>query len=465
MQAHDPRLGDRYADLIRGSAGAFREAPLFDDLPPRFSEIELQTRWFAGEFGRRFGTIDGQEVEIVQFGVWNRGAGPDFREVVARIDGATVKGDLELDTGALDWEHHQHAINPDYDKVVLHVFFSSPASRAFTRTSRHRLVPQVRLDPPEDPFNRPPDDLPLARPGRCAPVLAGFSESGLARLLACAARHRLQRKAGRLKRISEIHGRQECLYQSIAVTLGYRQNKLPFTVLAQRLPLAALRARPESIESILLGAAGFLDNRTFDSAGGETRAYLAALWENWWKRRPEFEFGPRQGGVEWNLAGIRPANHPQRRLAALATVANNWNRFQKHLDPRSWNRNAFLAFLQDLSHPFWDTHYTLTSKPARKPMALIGRSRAIDFLVNHAFPPLLDDRPELWDDFLSLPAPQVSRAAATAAARLLPDHPLAAGLLKKSYAAQGLLQIYEDFCLRDHSDCVQCPFPEQVAAW
>ena len=98
-------------------------------------------------------------------------------------------------------------------------------------------------------------------------------------------------------------------------------------------------------------------------------------------------------------------------------------------------------------------------------MALIGRSRAIDFLVNHAFPLLLDDRPELWDDFLSLPAPQVSRAAATAAARLLPDHPLAAGLLKKSYAAQGLLQIYEDFCLRDHSDCVQCPFPEQVAAW
>jgi hypothetical protein len=26
---------------------------------------------------------------------------------------------------------------------------------------------------------------------------------------------------------------------------------------------------------------------------------------------------------------------------------------------------------------------------------------------------------------------------------------------------QGLLQIYEDFCLQDNSDCAQCPFPEQ----
>jgi hypothetical protein len=30
---------------------------------------------------------------------------------------------------------------------------------------------------------------------------------------------------------------------------------------------------------------------------------------------------------------------------------------------------------------------------------------------------------------------------------------------------QGLLQIYEDFCMQDNSDCAQCPFPEQMANW
>jgi len=30
---------------------------------------------------------------------------------------------------------------------------------------------------------------------------------------------------------------------------------------------------------------------------------------------------------------------------------------------------------------------------------------------------------------------------------------------------QGLLQIYDDFCLEDASDCRDCPFPEQLAQW
>jgi hypothetical protein len=28
-----------------------------------------------------------------------------------------------------------------------------------------------------------------------------------------------------------------------------------------------------------------------------------------------------------------------------------------------------------------------------------------------------------------------------------------------------LLQIYEDFCLQDNSDCAHCPFPEQMQRW
>ena len=30
---------------------------------------------------------------------------------------------------------------------------------------------------------------------------------------------------------------------------------------------------------------------------------------------------------------------------------------------------------------------------------------------------------------------------------------------------QALLQIYQDFCLEDFSDCADCPFPEQLLQW
>ena len=30
---------------------------------------------------------------------------------------------------------------------------------------------------------------------------------------------------------------------------------------------------------------------------------------------------------------------------------------------------------------------------------------------------------------------------------------------------QALLQVYQDFCLEDFTDCKDCPFPEQLSQW
>jgi hypothetical protein len=35
-------------------------------------------------------------------------------------------------------------------------------------------------------------------------------------------------------------------------------------------------------------------------------------------------------------------------------------------------------------------------------------------------------------------------------------------LPRKLFVHQGLLQIYADFCLRDHGECAQCRFPALV---
>ncbi len=136
----DPTAG--YAALVDGRA--VRETPA----PAALTEIEWQARWFAGDFGTHFTDTDGRAVEIVQFGVWNRGAGPDFLDAAVRFDdGPPQRGAIELDLDAVDWERHGHAINPDFENVVLHLFATESAAReSFTRTALHRLVPRVRLD-------------------------------------------------------------------------------------------------------------------------------------------------------------------------------------------------------------------------------------------------------------------------------------------------------------------------------
>ena len=228
---------ERYSAL---RVSALHEEPLLR-VPRRLPELELQAHWFAGDFGREFTTTDGASVRIVQFGVWNREAGPDFAEAAITLDGGEpVRGCLEIDPEARDWERHGHAENPAYDHVVLHLFTQRGEAEFFTRTSRHRLVPQVLLDVGARTAEIP-NPQPEAKPGRCVGPLRDLPEEKAREVLLGAAQFRLRRKAAALARLGELHGADEALYQALAATLGYKNNKLPFTLLAQRLPLRLLR--------------------------------------------------------------------------------------------------------------------------------------------------------------------------------------------------------------------------------
>ena len=110
----------RYAQ-IRGTARVHERALFAVARIP--SELELQARWFAGDFGRAFVSTNGNRIDIVQFGVWNREAGPDFRDAAIRIDGGEpMHGCIEIDLLDRSWESHGHAINPAFEATALHAW-------------------------------------------------------------------------------------------------------------------------------------------------------------------------------------------------------------------------------------------------------------------------------------------------------------------------------------------------------
>ncbi|HSU86139.1 MAG TPA: DUF2851 family protein [Chthoniobacterales bacterium] len=450
---------ERYAQL-RATA-KIRERPLLVQ-PRSFTELELQARWFAGDFGKVFTGTAGEKIEVVQFGTWNREAGPDFSDAAIRVDhGEILRGSIEFDLADQNWETHGHATNPAFDDTLLHVFVESGAPAFFTRTTAHRQVPQVRVDPATLPvaFSL---NLPLARPGRCHAPLRGQPEEKICSILEAAARFRLQRKAQRLQRLNDLHGAEEALYQELAAALGYKQNKLPFTLLAQRLPLKMLRALPNETEAILFGVASFLATPDLAEFESGTRQYLRLLWERWWPRRAELErliLPPRT----WRLSGTRPLNHPQRRLAALAGIVAGWPKLLPSLgkDGLAPARQFFL----ELQHPFWNFHYTLTSQTSPAEMALVGDTRITEILANVILPWRHLHERAVWPDFAQLPARLTNRRIETGVARLFGDDPRRPRFLRTVAQQQGLLQIYEDFCLQDDSDCAQCPFPEQMQKW
>lgn len=449
----------RYDELR--SAARVRERALFPAAREP-SELELQARWFAGDFGRSFRSTCGRQVEIVQFGTWNREAGPDFTDAAIRVDGGDiVRGSIEFDLTNRSWESHGHSTNGAFEETVLHVFVHASGQEFFTRTLAHRHVLQVRvkLATLPDSFAA---NVPLARPGRCQAPLCGLPEDRVVGVLAGAAKFRLGRKAGRMRSLIDAHGRDEALYHELAAALGYKQNKLPFTLLAQRLPLTTLRGSSDDVEALLFGVAGFLTAPDLSVYHDETRTYLRMLWDRWWRHRDSMHRLVLPSEL-WRFGGARPLNHPQRRLGALAAIVIDWSALMKCVaacDPA-----AFATFLGQLTQPFWDWHYTLMSDAAPKQMALVGKSRIAEILANVVFPFWQAEGVELWESYEKLPAQLTNRRVETAITRLFGNDPRRAQFVSSVAQQQGLLQIYEDFCLQDNSDCAQCPFPEQMQKW
>ncbi|WP_035604979.1 DUF2851 family protein [Haloferula sp. BvORR071] len=434
--------------------------------PPRLplpSELELQALWFAGAFGREFRDSSGSTVRIVQFGEWNRTAGPDFMQAVIETGGQTREGAIELDLRASDWEAHGHGADPAFDGTVLHVVFHASGPTSFTRTREHREVPRVVIptDIVEEVLMLPRREIAIARPGRCVHPLAALPPVAVSDLIVEAATHRAHLKAARYLRTADVHGPDAALYQAVAETLGYRANALGMRLLAQRMPLSALRESPADAEALLFGTAGFLAPDLHEKAPPDTREHLRQLWDTWWKARGRWESAH---AIPWKAGGQRPANHPHRRVAALAALVKDWPRFRKLAHSRPLDVKGLSAYLAKLADPFWTHRHTLSSTASRQSVALFGEAKAIELLANHLFPLVLHEG-EPFANYLKLPAGARNEKVKRCAIRLFGSEEAAGPWLKKAAHHQALLQIYKDFCLEDASDCADCPFPEQLLQW
>jgi hypothetical protein len=268
----------------------------------------------------------------------------------------------------------------------------------------------------------------------------------------------LERKALALRRSIRIHGIDEALFQALAIGLGYKWNKIPFLIIAQRATLVRLRSDRAAAEAILFGLSGFLE-RSLPASQQDDR-YLNALWTHWWKMRSELHDLVLRTDL-WRLGGSRPNNHPHRRLGALAQIASGWSEFRK----LSVDLDGAGEWFQKLSHPFWDFHYSLQSAAAPRRISLIGASRVKDIVANVLFPLLMISGNGDWTAFKSIRAELGNTLLEIVCLRLFGDGDRGEEHSHFLYQQQGLLQIFEDFCLNDRTDCQACRFPGLIANW
>ncbi len=436
----------------------------------RFLQIIWNERLLAPELR----CTDGARLELITTGTWNDTAGPDFRQAVLRLDGSELHGDVEVHRRASDWWLHHHQDNPDYRRVILHVVWEDdcparPPLPGLRTLELRRNIPeswQSLLDRVEAAF------YPYARmqpPGGCAVRWLLANDTQIQAVLTEAALGRLSLKGRRLMERAAETDQDQAVYEAVFEALGYRWNREPFRQLAMQTPLAFLTGFPdaETRRAILRGRAGVLPDLTKETALPVFEAEIRRSWQLWW------QVDGQRLELPWHNAAVRPYNSRVRRLeAGLAWLEETgyhpavWLRrnMRRDITPKELTRRL-LDF--PAGRPAWQEarDYCHRIKP---PAALLGEARARDIAMNVILPFLHElagrpaGQPEMAETirelYLTLCPGQDNVLLRRAVQRFFIPPSRAKTLLKRACHQQGLLAIYQNFCLALDCDCRSCPF-------
>lgn len=430
-----------------------------------------QAQWLRRDALR---TLDGRAVRVVYRGRWTHGLGPDFRDALLVFDdGPLVRGDIEIHVRGSDWAAHGHEHDRRYAAVVLHVTFDEQP--AVCRRPGGEIVPQMALalslPAPIEQFAAPAV-LPLGAlgDGPCASHVVTTDPRRLLATVRAAGQQRLRQKAAVVEAGYATEARDQSFFISLAEALGYAHNRAPFRALAAHLPLAVLdalvfglpvEAARVRMAAVLLGTAGFLSWR--GSAGLALPPALTEALVDEWTRHDGSGQLPT-GSPAWNLARVRPQNHPARRLLGLAELLARAGpsllpgRLLALTETANGSPDAVMAACAVAD---W------TAPPTPASVALIGRDRAIDIVVNVIVVHAVARAAHAGD--------LVAAAAAEALAARLPagalSQPAAAMLaqfggtprlwVRTALEHQGLLHLYGQWCVARR--CYECPVAAAVS--
>lgn len=328
-------------------------------------------------------TTDGERVEVIDPGMLNRDAGPDFFNAKVRIGNRLWCGNVEMHVRASDWHRHGHDSDSAYDTVVLHVV--AVDDTRITRKSGGEIPQMVMRCAPDfsERYNKivnsPFRELP------CAGTVAELPEIMLSDWLTALGFERLYAKADRIAQITEQYNGDvaSALYITIARAMGFGTNAEPFEQLARATPLKIMYRYRDSLtrlEALLFGQAGLLE----DTHGCEYAERLRSEYD-FLRTKHSLTQSPN---TMWKMSRMRPQNFPHRRISALAHliyhgILYSYYDIIKATDIDSL-RNLFRIYLEG----FFSTHYNFTSE-ARTPSSTALSEASIDTLIINVAIPLI----------------------------------------------------------------------------
>jgi hypothetical protein len=324
-------------------------------------------------------TDQGQSLEILDPGVWNRHAGPDFNDVRVSIDGVEWVGNVEVHVRSSEWYQHQHHSDPSYNNVILHVVLENDRL-AYTESGR--LLETFVMNPEPKHVDQYASLLDQKDWMRCRSQLYRLDPFHIKMWLGRILAERLGTRTTHFNAVLERNrgDLEESFYQVMARGFGFHVNGDPFERLARSIPLRVLLHSKETLlqtEALFFGQSGLLLMDLFGDS------YFESLKKEYHFQQRKFDLRPIEGHA-WKFLRMRPRNFPTLRIAQLAALMFQTTHLFSRVMTCKGLDEVRLVFNVEVSS-YWREHYFFNrrSKTENKNM---GRLAQNGLLINAVIP-------------------------------------------------------------------------------
>ena len=396
-------------------------------------------------------TATGESVEVIDAGLPNTNAGPDFFNAKLKIGGTLWVGNIEVHTLASDWMRHGHDKDAAYDNVILHVAETVDCE---VFRANGAPVPQLQLSCPES-VRRHYDELShteIYPP--CYSILSSLPKLTVHSWLSALQVERFEQKAraiaARLERYNNHW--EDVFFITLARNFGFGLNGDAFEAWASRLPFRAIDKHRDDlfqVEAFFFGQAGLLDEELPDADG-----YYLKLQKEFRYLQHKFELSVPMTATQWRFLRLRPGNFPHVRLAQLANLYyKEQSLFSRIMEADTLE--AVRKLLTVATSPYWEEHFNFRKVSSSREKQ-VGKNAQNLIVINTVIPFLYAYGLHKADELLCERATGFLESLKAEDNHII-RHWSGAGLPVSTAAdSQALLQLQKEYC--DKKDCLRCRF-------
>lgn len=398
-------------------------------------------------------TSDGRKIEVLNPGIHNSDAGPDFFNAKVKIDDRVWAGNVEIHLSSDDWYKHKHHIDESYNSTILHVV---ETIKGDILNEKLQKIPQMKLTVPDSVRTNANELLKSRSYIPCKAKIKDVKRHIIRPWIGALGIERLERKTNDIYNhlVRYNNSWDEVFFILLARSYGFGLNSDEFERMAIGVGFNIIQRHSDNlfqVEALLFGQAGMLEDTNIIDE------YYLNLQNEYLFLAHKYQLKPMEGFVFKKLR-VRPSAFPQIRIAQLASLLVESPRlFSKVLEIDDY-RKLRLHFQSQISD-YWLTHYSFGKSSARK-NKYIGDS-SLDILFINTIAPILfaygkkSDQESYCDRALN-----ILEAIKPEQNSIVKEFEEAGVEVNNAFDSQALIQLRKEYC--NNRKCLYCKIGYKV---